>query len=504
MKKLTSLIVTVVLVWSIILSLFEPLAHASNSDDKPKKYTFAYHQMGGDGEMDCWYSDSYFKATSYEYYPSLSTMSLCLSLATFGDANQSYEYHSRNATKLLDDIGFEGVEANDDFKKKPTADSIGAVAGHRKINEYTLIALSIRGSSYEQEWASNLKMGAEGNHQGFNEAKDKVYDFLKSYISDNKISGKIKLWMTGYSRGAVVANLLGGQLDEGNAPQLNITLEGKDLFVYTYGTPAGVDVGNIRKDVNYDNIYNVLIEDDFVPKIIPSSFGLKRYGQDIEMHMPKEEEFKFVKDDILEVYKSLETTKDYPYTVDDFKMKKISWLTYNKKEKKHTIIRDDKRNKKTQSQFVDEYVDIIAREFVLSRSNYVKNYQQEMIVLSKVLFAKKLDDSMNMLDSVIEKARKKWGDFLLSYLWNKAITGNEEEAFKQLTIWIEEVADENGVSYDDKELKKAVAKVGELMVMVFINYPNETATLLKNTNGFAVAHFPELCFAFFYTQDMNY
>lgn len=38
---------------------------------------------------------------------------------------------------------------------------------------------------------------------------------MKSYIRENKISGDIKIWLTGYSRAAATANLVAGALDDG-------------------------------------------------------------------------------------------------------------------------------------------------------------------------------------------------------------------------------------------------------------------------------------------------
>ena len=88
----------------------------------------------------------------------------------------------------LGKLGFEHFEANDGFKVKPTKDSIGAVAAEKKLTidkeDYTLIALAIRGGGYEAEWASNVTMGKTGQHQGFEKASQDVRFF--GYIYQEK------------------------------------------------------------------------------------------------------------------------------------------------------------------------------------------------------------------------------------------------------------------------------------------------------------------------------
>lgn len=74
-------------------------------------------------------------------------------------------------------MGFadENIAVNDWFTKKPTTDSIGVIIGNKPVKvkdeEYTLIAVAVRGGGYEQEWASNFTIGTSGQHQGFNTAK---------------------------------------------------------------------------------------------------------------------------------------------------------------------------------------------------------------------------------------------------------------------------------------------------------------------------------------------
>ena len=132
-----------------------------------------------DASTQFYYTDDYFKQSSYitqrqglSYNSSLATMSLNLELSAWGSPTQAnYLFKSNNVKDLLNKLDFKEFEANDDFKFKPTKDSIGAVLANKKLKvdqeDYTLLALAIRGGGYESEWASNVTLGTSGQHQGF-------------------------------------------------------------------------------------------------------------------------------------------------------------------------------------------------------------------------------------------------------------------------------------------------------------------------------------------------
>ena len=75
-----------------------------------------------------------------------------------------------------------------------------------------LVPISVRGAGYESEWAGNLTMGTEGEHKGFQAAAEQVFQQVQQYIQDYNLTqaienGKVKFWITGYSRSAATANL---------------------------------------------------------------------------------------------------------------------------------------------------------------------------------------------------------------------------------------------------------------------------------------------------------
>ena len=87
----------------------------------------------------CYYKDDYFKETSYEYNPSLATMSLCFAMSAFANGKEAdYKNKSSNARTLLKSIvgvADDQIEVNDWYTKKPETDSIGVVIGNKNIEE---------------------------------------------------------------------------------------------------------------------------------------------------------------------------------------------------------------------------------------------------------------------------------------------------------------------------------------------------------------------------------
>lgn len=190
--------------------------------------------------VDYAYSDGYFDHDASIYNPSLSTMSLCLELSAWASYETDvWEEKSRNAKKLLDELGFVGFAQNEFWSSSPSTESIGVVAAHKVLEDSTLIALPVRGGKYYNEWGSNVALGISGAHTGFSQGRDNVIRFLEDYIVDHNITGRVKIWLTGYSRGGAVANLVGGYLNENGLPN-GATLAFEDLYCYVFEPPQGI------------------------------------------------------------------------------------------------------------------------------------------------------------------------------------------------------------------------------------------------------------------------
>lgn len=414
-----------------------------------------------DYEAVCHYSDNYFRKASCGtrqldgYNHSLSTASLCLALSAFGSndgGNSDYTNKYKNVEKLLTDLEFEEFDKNDWFVKKPQSDSIGVVAANKKLSiddkECTLIAVAVRGG-YESEWAGNFTLGKSGQHYGFAQAKKQVLDFLKSYIRENKISGDIKIWLTGYSRAAATANLVAGALDDGEKLGDGVVLKKEDLYAYCFETPMGATKSEIKNRLKYNNIYNIINKNDPVTKVAMSALDFTRFGGDYFLpdKISDGNNYAAKKNAMEQFYDKMSSKNEIgKYAVDDFVMKKIDvkYLLPGGK----SPVQNDENNKSIQAEYLDTTINKLTKERVKTRDNYVK---------------KVIEDVM------------------------------------------EEALNEAGINnYSPSALKEFAGAVAEMLVIFVVSHPNLTVTGVSNAKTLGAAHYPELCMAWLMSQDENY
>lgn len=140
-----------------------------------------------------------------------------------------------------------------------------------------LVALVVRGGNYGGEWVSNFNVGTDSTYsQGFKKPADDIIKKLKSYISASK-SKEVVLWITGYSRGAAIANLVAANMVDYS--ESCSYLNADNIFVYTFATPNPVH----RKNANtgkpkYNNIFNIVNPADPVPYVLLSDWGYSKFG----------------------------------------------------------------------------------------------------------------------------------------------------------------------------------------------------------------------------------
>ncbi len=483
-----------------------------------KTGTFSYPGKGMDYTSTYYYDDNYFKSTSYEYNAHLATMSLCLELSCWGSKDTSdYTQKMQNAEELLTELSFVGFDHNytdfaeDGILGKPMKNSIGAVAANKLLKfdgeEYTLIAVAVRGGEYEREWAGNFNIGKEGQHKGFSEARDKVIAFIENYIKEQQITGKIKFWITGYSRGAATANMVAGAIDDRNIDLNGCELELKDVFAYTFETPAGA-ISTEVTDSKYNNIFNIINRTDPVPKVAPKYWKFGRYGQDkfLPSLAMDGEAYSLKKSAMLGSYSGLKGYKDLKdgYLVDSFKMKKVTihptkvW----KGGDPFVTIEDDKKNVKTQDVFLDEYITMLTKDFLKSREFFVNNLQNGITDACGIFFG--TDPAKK--DILFEAAKKKFGDNwkeLLGIFLNPF--KREYETYEKAAEYLEECLAEAGITnYSQEEFAASVSVICDVVLAAAANHPHLTSTLIGNLDGIGQAHYPELCLAWMQSMDTNY
>ena len=294
---------SVVLAASMLTGIAGVTALAQENDDVFYKGTFYYRPgtgeyLPGTDSVDYFvYSDDFFKYSGKEYNAHLATLSMSLAEASVSSTREpftpeGYANKSRNAVAFLEDNGFSDIEVNNDYRIKPTKDSMGVGCAHKTIREddkdYTLLVIMPRNAGYEAEWGNNFVLGAEGDAAGFDASADKCLNFTKDYVASHGISGDIKVWTMGYSRGAAAANLMAKKLIDAPNEWLGdaVTLDSDDLYAYTFGTPMAADSGNNPRDAKYAGIFNSYENTEIASAMAPSAMGFERYGTDFMIFNP--------------------------------------------------------------------------------------------------------------------------------------------------------------------------------------------------------------------------
>ena len=469
-----------------------------------------------------YYTDEYFHNSSYAVWDSslqkwsfddsLATMSLCFQLSAWASTEDGVNYSnkSKNAQALLTEIGFTDFEASPDYNKRPERDSIGAVAAQKQVSvegqQYTLIALAIRGGGYGAEWASNFTLGLNGQHAGFEKARDDVLSFIRDYASRHNITGDVKLWLTGYSRAAATANLLAGALVDGSSLGDGIELQPEDLYAFCFETPRGALHSYVSGKSQYNNIINIINPNDIVTEVAPAAapFGFSRYG--INIILPTAENssnYGVQRQDMLKQYNEMEATNSY--IVDDFQMKKwdIQW--------QYIVvpvpgIYNDTKNNWSQGHFIQHTITTIAIEQLKNRSNYVNSFQADIREALAI---------MNGSDEAQwDDFNKRFSDKLsspgnLAKIIAAAIIPGCSLIFGSPVAQIENLAYESlgeaGIStYNRNQIHSMALSLSSLVVKFAVSHPNLTTTLISNFDSIGSAHDPELCLAWLQSRDPNY
>ena len=160
---------------------------------------------------------------------------------------------------------------------------------HRSIasalGKKELIFLIIRGTSdISDEWISNLNLSDDTGkatvlHEGFRKAADQVYLQLASYIERSGIDAKDAfLVVTGHSRGASIANVLGSYLAAGSL------FTPERCYVYTFASP-NVTTDEAAQDDRYGFIWNIVNGEDLVPTvpIFRGKWKYRKFGRTLTL-----------------------------------------------------------------------------------------------------------------------------------------------------------------------------------------------------------------------------
>ena len=293
-----------------------------------------------DAHVKCSYDDKYFSSSNAVYNHSLARMSFSLAMAAFNSSKEKckapndkaasdyyYYYYNEdisndskkiektpacNAADLLYNCGFDDISINEGYtisteynKNLNDGNNIGSCIGSKTLTDgTTLVAIAIRGAGYGCEWIGDFEVyGSKGEHHGFQIASEKVRDHLKEYVKNNELTGKkIKIWITGYSRGAAVANLTAAYFCANGVTSCKCG--SGDIYAYTFSTPRGTKSKSASSSI-YNGIWNIVNPIDPVPMTAMKLWGYRRYGH--TMHLPSVETrfftYRKYSQDVLDVYR---------------------------------------------------------------------------------------------------------------------------------------------------------------------------------------------------------
>lgn len=214
------------------------------------------------------YSDKYFSRTnSVDVAKSgLAKLSAVAALSTYGDSGSK-------AKLLLSDCGFKSISAPVIGTSTRTQNHNASLyLGKRTLTDgTTIVAIWINGyTAGGYEWISNFELGTGEYHTGFYKASEKVFSAIKKYIQGSN-SGKLKVWITGHSRGAALTNLVAMRLIDGGL------VNGNNVYAYGFATPQYT----MRAGSGYKTIINYISPHDFVPYVAPTDWNYRRFGTDI-------------------------------------------------------------------------------------------------------------------------------------------------------------------------------------------------------------------------------
>lgn len=150
-------------------------------------------------------------------------------------------------------------------------DKIGMCIASRVKGDQLQIAVVLRGTCGE-EWYSNFEIGYSAEHSGFARAADFAELRLADYVFTRAICIQPRFFVTGYSRGGAVANILAKRLCD---------RYGLDyVSAYTFAAPSTTIS---RRTNRYSSIFNIVRGEDFFTRVPLESWGYTKYGKTISL-----------------------------------------------------------------------------------------------------------------------------------------------------------------------------------------------------------------------------
>ena len=276
MKKTLSIIILILLCLQLSVPRAVSADGLETGEDETINLinTFYVSTTKEDHVMNVPFNPTWFNQDARIYNHDLAKLSLGLATAAFRPSASLSEFRSAdyNLGRFLAQAGFEDARS-DDYNKDPSMYTVSTMMAHRKIgtgdDTYELIAVGICGQGYLDEWESNFSIGSGKHPEGFDSASQLVYDRVFGYISATHLSGKLKIWVSGFSRAAAISNITAARLSDSDL------FSQETVFAYTFATPMTV---REEEPKLYENIFNICGKMDPVTNVPFSDWGYSRYG----------------------------------------------------------------------------------------------------------------------------------------------------------------------------------------------------------------------------------
>lgn len=215
-------------------------------------HEFKYKVFGQEFDRNFDYYAYADNLDSSNYNPKLANIMAAFSQAVYNEDEIKSAWKSFGFTKVyLDDYYSDynpfrcGYALS--FKKSDFSDDI-------------ICLVSVRGSQsldYNADYIGNFQIATfeDEKHIGFAYPANRIYEVIQNVMKENSLTGNVKYFITGHSRGAAVANLLSVKLMENG-------VNSSDVYNYNFACP---DVACKNVFPSYDNIFNLCNRLDFVP-----------------------------------------------------------------------------------------------------------------------------------------------------------------------------------------------------------------------------------------------
>lgn len=287
-----------------------------NKDNYIDSASITYHYSASNGTRKEYYfpySDYMFYINDYEirYGKTLAQASLATAMSAFSDCrmnnkfsetlSENDERRAANIKEVYQNLKFSNAKFfNYNKALTDSSDKAAFSIAQKYINrgetindtsqgEDTVLAIVVRGGGYGAEWASNFNVinntNYGENHYGFSTAAQSIESAVDDYVKELKqskkgIQGKLKVWITGYSRGSAIANKVAHDIMANGIA--GITIDTNNMYAYTFATP-NVGYTN-KKNISYKiyprdkGIFNIVSPLDIVPRVPLSKWNYGKYG----------------------------------------------------------------------------------------------------------------------------------------------------------------------------------------------------------------------------------